>query len=47
MLRADYSDDGLHLLDAGYDAWLAELQPAIEQLFATPPTTRAIPIVQA
>ncbi|MET0726648.1 MAG: GDSL-type esterase/lipase family protein [Leifsonia sp.] len=46
-LREGFSDDGLHLLDAGYEAWRDELLPAIETLFATPPTTRSIPIVQA
>ena len=31
-LNPAYSDDRLHLNEAGYSAWLAELKPAIERL---------------
>jgi Lysophospholipase L1 and related esterases len=37
-----YSPDGLHLNDAGYEAWLSELIPALESLRDLPPTSRAI-----
>lgn len=35
-----YSDDRLHLTEAGYQAWLAELRPALERLRELPPMTR-------
>jgi len=37
-----FSPDGLHLNDAGYETWLAELRPALEALRGLPPTSRAI-----
>ncbi|WP_100345213.1 GDSL-type esterase/lipase family protein [Compostimonas suwonensis] len=37
-----FSDDELHLTDAGYEAWLAALRPAIDALDALPPITRPI-----
>jgi lysophospholipase L1-like esterase len=37
-----YSSDCLHLNEAGYAAWLAELRPAVERLFALPPTSTSI-----
>lgn len=40
-LNPAYSDDLLSLTDAGYDAWLAELRPALEAVENKPPTTRA------
>jgi lysophospholipase L1-like esterase len=39
-----YSEDRLRLTPAGYDAWLTELRPALQQLFERPPTTTSIPI---
>ncbi len=41
-LNPAYSDDRLHLNDAGYSAWLGELKPALERLRLQPPTSRAI-----
>lgn len=35
-----FSDDRLHLSDAGYQAWLAELRPALERLEDAPPMSR-------
>ena len=37
-----YSDDRLHLTAAGYEAWLAELRPALERLADAPPMSRPI-----
>lgn len=37
-----YSDDRLHLNDAGYQAWLAELRPGLERLRDEPPMSRPI-----
>ncbi|MEX1079414.1 MAG: GDSL-type esterase/lipase family protein [Homoserinimonas sp.] len=37
-----FSDDRLHLNDEGYDAWLAELLPALERLRERPPMTSPI-----
>lgn len=42
-----YSEDRLRLNEAGYEAWLRELRPAIDELFARPPATSAIPIQNA
>jgi lysophospholipase L1-like esterase len=39
-----FSEDRLHLNEAGYAAWLAELKLALEVLFETPPTTSVIPV---
>jgi lysophospholipase L1-like esterase len=41
-LNPAYSDDRLHLNEAGYSAWLAELKPAIERLRQLPPSSRSI-----
>jgi lysophospholipase L1-like esterase len=43
-LSAKFSDDRLHLSEAGYRAWLAELEPALERLFELPPTSRSITV---
>lgn len=40
-----YSDDRLHLNDAGYEAWLGELRPAIGRLREAPPMTTPIQII--
>ncbi|MFO7690016.1 MAG: GDSL-type esterase/lipase family protein [Cryobacterium sp.] len=42
-LAVGLSDDRLHLTPAGYEAWLAELRPALDALFERPPSTSAIP----
>jgi len=39
--------DRLHLNEAGYAAWLAELRPGLETLFERPPSTTSIPIQHA
>jgi lysophospholipase L1-like esterase len=41
-LNPAYSEDRLHLNDAGYSAWLGELKPALERLRLQPPSSRAI-----
>lgn len=45
-IRAEYSDDDLHLTPAGYEAWLAELRPALERLRDEPPMSRPIRVVR-
>ncbi len=44
-LNPAYSDDRLHLNDAGYQAWLSELRPGLERLREEPPMSRPIQIV--
>lgn len=44
-LRSEYTDDGVHLTPAGYQAWLGELQPAMERLEDAPPMSRPIQVV--
>jgi lysophospholipase L1-like esterase len=41
-LNADYSEDRLHLTQAGYEAWLSELRPALERVNDLPPMSRPI-----
>ena len=41
-LNPAYSDDRLHLTAAGYEAWLAELRPALVRLRDLPPMTSPI-----
>ncbi len=41
-----FSDDRLHLTEAGYQAWLGELRPALERLDDAPPMSRPISIVR-
>jgi lysophospholipase L1-like esterase len=43
-ISARNSDDRLRLTPAGYEAWLGELRPAIDELFSRPPATSSIPI---
>ncbi|TAM67655.1 MAG: hypothetical protein EPN48_13590 [Microbacteriaceae bacterium] len=43
-LNPAYSEDALHLEDAGYDAWLAELRPGLERLRSHPPMSSSIPL---
>lgn len=40
-----FSDDSLHLNAEGYQAWLAELLPALERLREQPPMTSPIRII--
>ncbi|MFC5929003.1 hypothetical protein D6T64_15225 [Cryobacterium melibiosiphilum] len=46
-LGPDFTEDQLHLTDAGYEAWVAELRPGLEMLFELPPSTTSIPIQHA
>jgi lysophospholipase L1-like esterase len=41
-LNPAYSDDRLHLNEAGYEAWLSELRPALMRLRELPPMTSPI-----
>jgi lysophospholipase L1-like esterase len=41
-----FSEDRLHLTAAGYEAWLAELKPAIERLEDAPPMSRPIQAIR-
>lgn len=45
-LNPSFTDDRLHLNDAGYQAWLAELRPALARLRELPPMTTPIQIVR-
>lgn len=45
-IGAEFSDDELHLTAAGYEAWLAELRPALERLDDAPPMSRPITIIR-
>ncbi|MCU1413524.1 MAG: hypothetical protein JWN80_864 [Microbacteriaceae bacterium] len=45
-LNPVFSDDRLHLNDAGYQAWLAELRPGLERLREEPPMSRPIQIIR-
>lgn len=46
MINPDYSDDGVHLNAAGYEAWLGELRPGLERLREEPPMSRPISIIR-
>jgi lysophospholipase L1-like esterase len=46
-IAPEYSDDRLHLTPAGYQAWLGELQPALERLEDSPPMSRPIEIIRS
>ncbi|MFT2817813.1 GDSL-type esterase/lipase family protein [Leifsonia sp. A12D58] len=39
-----FSEDRLHLNDAGYAVWLAEMKLALELLYETPTSTSVIPV---
>lgn len=41
-----FSDDRLHLTAEGYQAWLAELRPALERLDDAPPMSRPITVIR-
>jgi lysophospholipase L1-like esterase len=45
-LNPIFSEDRLHLNDAGYEAWLSELRPAFERLYDAPPMSRPISIIE-
>lgn len=45
-LNPAYTEDRLHLNEAGYDAWLSELVPALERVNDLPPSSRAIRLPQ-
>ncbi|NEM90398.1 GDSL-type esterase/lipase family protein [Galbitalea soli] len=45
-LSPEYTNDRLHLTEAGYQAWLAELRPAFERLHDAPPMSRPISIIR-
>ena len=45
-IAPEFSDDKLHLSPAGYEAWLAELRPALERLDDAPPMSRPITIIR-
>lgn len=42
QLRAEFTDDGLHLNETGYSAWVAELRPALAHLSDAPPMGASI-----
>jgi lysophospholipase L1-like esterase len=44
-LNPAFSDDRLHLNEAGYQAWLSELRPGLERLREEPPMSRPIQII--
>lgn len=46
-LNPAFTEDRLHLTKEGYEAWLAELVPALETLFEFPPSSSAIPVQHA
>ncbi|GAA4666106.1 GDSL-type esterase/lipase family protein [Frondihabitans cladoniiphilus] len=45
-LNPAFTEDGLHLTQAGYEAWLGELRPALERLRDEPPMSRPISIIR-
>jgi len=45
-LSTEYTDDRVHLSEAGYKAWLDELYPALERLKEAPPMSRPISIIR-
>ena len=45
-IAAEFSDDKLHLTDAGYQAWLSELRPALERLSDAPPMSGTLRVIQ-
>lgn len=45
-LHAWATTDRVHLNDEGYQAWVAELRPALERLWDLPPMTSPIPIIR-
>jgi lysophospholipase L1-like esterase len=45
-LSPEFTNDRLHLNDDGYEAWLAELRPALDRLREAPPMTAPISIIR-
>jgi lysophospholipase L1-like esterase len=45
-LKPEFTTDRLHLTAEGYEAWLAELRPALERLADAPPMSRPINIIR-
>lgn len=45
-LNPEFSNDRLHLNDAGYDAWLSELRPALARLRELPPMTTPLTVIR-
>ncbi|MEN0103276.1 MAG: GDSL-type esterase/lipase family protein [Curtobacterium sp.] len=45
-LAEQYTEDGLHLTDDGYRAYVAELGPALERLRGLPPMSRPITAIE-
>jgi lysophospholipase L1-like esterase len=45
-LSPEFTNDRLHLTEAGYQAWLSELHPALERLKDAPPMSRPISIIR-
>jgi len=45
-LSPEFTNDRLHLTEAGYQAWLGELRPALERLRDAPPMSRPISIIR-
>jgi len=45
-MSTEYTDDRVHLNEAGYQAWLTELRPAIDRLREAPPMTQPITIIR-
>jgi len=45
-LKPEFTTDRLHLTPEGYEAWLAELRPALERLRDAPPMSRPISIIR-
>jgi lysophospholipase L1-like esterase len=45
-LSPEFTNDRLHLNDAGYEAWLTELRPALDRLREAPPMTAPISIIR-
>ena len=45
-INPTYSEDRLHLNDAGYEAWLSELRPALQRLKEEPPMTSPIQAIR-
>lgn len=46
-LNPAFTDDRLHLTAQGYEAWLAELRPALQRLRELPPMTTPIQIIRS
>ncbi|PRY69657.1 lysophospholipase L1-like esterase [Glaciihabitans tibetensis] len=45
-LSPEFTNDRLHLSEAGYEAWLGELRPALGRLRDAPPMTAPITIIR-